>query len=1026
MLDKPSDEQLEIIKHIPTCNVIVDAVAGSGKTTTIMHIGKEYPNKKILVLTYNAKLKLESRDKIQDLGLKNMEIHNYHSFCVKYYDSRTHTDGKMCNLLFASHPTIKEFNYDYIIVDEIQDMTYLYYELVVKILHENKKKPNICLFGDQKQCIFMFKDSDPRFLTMGKQLYSFNDLEWKNLKLSTTFRLTNQMSQFINRCVLKSNRLHSIKNGEKVKYVVCDIFGDSFVDKRKSIPYKEVKEYIQQYDYSDIFILAPSVKNEKSPVRMLANLLTDDGIPLYIPVSDTEKIDHDLIKGKLVLTTFHQIKGLERKVVLIYNFSESYYKYFNRDHDGTSCDDVLYVALTRAIEKMVVFHHYNDNFFKFIDIDQLKEETEYIEHHPVKCSNSDYKNIKSLKVTELTSHLPSLFIRNLISMLTIKEIRPSSVPIEIATKVNTGNLYESVSEITGTTIPALYEYHKTRNISIYQNIVKNKELVGSERYRKVREMIIKYFSKIKKRDINQKLITRTLHMANYYCSVLSGYTYKLNQVCHYDWLSTDEVNRCFQRLDSVLENKNVIYEKIVYFGHKSHNSIKDKINVPEILEKTLFLLNENQKYLCGSIDGIEGDTVYEFKTVTEIHDEHMLQVVIYAFMLFDSLIKDYNKIDNLPKLKCRIYNILSDEMIEINFDYKLFSEIVFKLIEQKYCIKTVVEDNVFLDKCQKIYSRQQQKYQLVKSLMNGEKSKIKLNNQKNIIFLDIETSMKKTIIQIAYQVYNLNFQFIKEEDIIINNNNNETDYYKKFSLQYIRNKGISPESAMDKLIDDMNCCRYIVCHNIGFDINCIKKYMFRYSKSYNFIHEICTMNQSRHILKLKNKIGNVKSPKLEELYYFLFHKNPDNTQQHNGCYDVQLLVECFKEMDKRNMVVYPDRNICKVNSDNIDTIIENCLKTSRENDLIGKKIEKKFHTVSIKHQNDSPTQHNTNKVNTMELSETILNVKNGKVVEINNHLKKEIIIMKNGKKKYVSIENDEEECVFKQKYKLPKKSTLRC
>lgn len=925
MLNNPSHEQLEIIKHIPYYNVIVDAVAGSGKTTTIMHIGKEYINKKILVLTYNAKLKLESRDKIQELGLKNMEIHNYHSFCVKYYDSRTHTDGKMCSLLFSSHPVVKEFNYDYVIVDEIQDMTYLYYELVIKILHENKKNPNICLFGDQKQCIFIFKDSDPRFLTMGKQLYTFNDLKWKKLKLSTTFRLTNQMSQFINRCILKSNRLNSIKDGDKVKYVVCDIFGDSYVDKRKSIPYKEVKGYIQQYDYSDIFILAPSVKSEKSPIRILANLLTDDGIPLYIPISDTEKIDHDLIKGKLVLTTFHQIKGLERKVVLIYNFSDSYYKFFNRDHDGMSCDDVLYVALTRAIEKMVVFHHYNDNYFQFIDIDHVKEETEYIEYRPVNCSNSVCKTLKSLKVTELISHLPSLFVRDLISMLTIKEVRPSSSPIDIKTKINDGSLYESVSEITGTTIPALYEYHKSKNISIYQNIIKHKELESSERYKKTREKIINYFSKIKKKDFSQKLITRTLHMANYYCSVLSGYTYKLNQISHYDWLSIDEVNRCFQRLDSVLENKNVIYERICYFGHKKYNSIKEKKTVPEILNKITFLLDKNKRYLCGSIDCIDGNTIYEFKTVNEIHDEHILQVVVYTFMLSDALIKDYKNIDNLPELKCRIYNILTDEMVEINFDYRLFADIVFRLVEQKYCIKTRVEDSIFLDKCQKIYSRQQQKYQLIHNLTVKERSKLKLNNQKNIIFLDIETSGKKSIIQIAYKIYTLYFKFIKEENIIINNNNNEVDYYKKFSLQYIRSHGISPESAMDKLVADINCCRYIVCHNIKFDVNHIKRYMFQYFKSYNFIHEICTMNQSRHILKLKNKRGGIKNPKLEELYYFLFQKKPDNTQQHNGCYDVQILVECFKKMHNENMIIYPDKDICKVNSDNVEPIIEDCL-----------------------------------------------------------------------------------------------------
>lgn len=41
-LHNPSNEQLEIIKLLKDNNVVVDSVAGSGKTTTIMHIAKHY------------------------------------------------------------------------------------------------------------------------------------------------------------------------------------------------------------------------------------------------------------------------------------------------------------------------------------------------------------------------------------------------------------------------------------------------------------------------------------------------------------------------------------------------------------------------------------------------------------------------------------------------------------------------------------------------------------------------------------------------------------------------------------------------------------------------------------------------------------------------------------------------------------------------------------------------------------------------------------------------------------------------
>ena len=61
MLHPMSDEQREIVNAMSDHNVIVDAVAGSGKTTTILHIAKTYADQRILVLTYNSKLRLETQ-----------------------------------------------------------------------------------------------------------------------------------------------------------------------------------------------------------------------------------------------------------------------------------------------------------------------------------------------------------------------------------------------------------------------------------------------------------------------------------------------------------------------------------------------------------------------------------------------------------------------------------------------------------------------------------------------------------------------------------------------------------------------------------------------------------------------------------------------------------------------------------------------------------------------------------------------------------------------------------------------------
>ena len=59
-----SIEQNNIINQLLlNNNVVVDSVAGSGKTTCNLHIAKHFNNMNILLLTYNSKLKLETRDK---------------------------------------------------------------------------------------------------------------------------------------------------------------------------------------------------------------------------------------------------------------------------------------------------------------------------------------------------------------------------------------------------------------------------------------------------------------------------------------------------------------------------------------------------------------------------------------------------------------------------------------------------------------------------------------------------------------------------------------------------------------------------------------------------------------------------------------------------------------------------------------------------------------------------------------------------------------------------------------------------
>lgn len=76
-------EQHDIINS--TGNIIINAVAGSGKTTTIIEYAKARPKKsKILYLAFNKSVKLEAAKKFNTLGLDNVKVETAHSLAYKH------------------------------------------------------------------------------------------------------------------------------------------------------------------------------------------------------------------------------------------------------------------------------------------------------------------------------------------------------------------------------------------------------------------------------------------------------------------------------------------------------------------------------------------------------------------------------------------------------------------------------------------------------------------------------------------------------------------------------------------------------------------------------------------------------------------------------------------------------------------------------------------------------------------------------------------------------------------------------
>ena len=72
MVNLSNEQQAFIQKAMAGKNVLVDACIGSGKTTAIQELCNTLPAyKRILYLTYNRLLKLDSKDKIHNRNVPN-------------------------------------------------------------------------------------------------------------------------------------------------------------------------------------------------------------------------------------------------------------------------------------------------------------------------------------------------------------------------------------------------------------------------------------------------------------------------------------------------------------------------------------------------------------------------------------------------------------------------------------------------------------------------------------------------------------------------------------------------------------------------------------------------------------------------------------------------------------------------------------------------------------------------------------------------------------------------------------------
>ena len=552
-------------------NLIVDAVAGSGKTYTILLICLRllelFPKKKCLIITYNKELKEEVRLKINKYKLKNVDMHNYHAIGVNYYKKPKGfpDDEFLDNIITEDINNTKTINYDYIFIDEMQDCTLLYFKLIQKVLNDNIcKDPTIAVFGDIHQTLYSFKGSDRRFLTLADLLFR-TDRKWKKLKLSQSFRVTKPIANFVNHVLLNEERIISNKEStNKVDYIICDLFNKSY----------EIVNIIQKYiidkvyKKDEIFILVNAIPKSKpnvkmSPFQKISNLLSSKNFQVATAMNDNEIISKNVKKNKVSEQTISSSKGLESKLVVTIGFDNGFFiAGNNRKSRKDICPDPLYVACTRASEKLIVVHGSSNDYLPFIHknhLDDLHQYVNVIEISSIKIKSIFVKDTNC--VTDLCRYLSIKDTKKARKYVKYKCIQSKSNIINIPHEIETSKGYESVSDISGIAIPMWYEF-------ITDKTCTNLKYICNQEYSKIKQIFFKNVDKVinyrQSIDLTNFQFSDCLRLATLYQSLKSQFGHKFNQIDQdrYDWIDNYTVDIIIKRMSKHI-NKDSEYERLI-------------------------------------------------------------------------------------------------------------------------------------------------------------------------------------------------------------------------------------------------------------------------------------------------------------------------------------------------------------------------------------------------------------------------------------------------------------------------------
>lgn len=298
-----SDEQINFVEEAKIGkNILVDACIGSGKTTAIQYLCNVLPeNLKILYLTYNRLLKIDAKEKIKN---KNVTVTNYHGFAfMALKKNRINQVGVSDLIQTFNHRKPSINHYDVLIIDEYQDIEQELAEMLEYIKFNN---PNIQIIavGDMKQKIY-----DKTMLDVQEFINGFLD-NYIRIEFTQCFRICKSLADVLARIW-----------GKDIKGVNTNCL----VEKMEI---QDIVPFLAKQMPKDILCLGARRGDLSKTLNILEQQYPDkfNKKTVYASISDEDSGGNNNPKNSnAIFTTFDSSKGLERKICVVFDYTESYW-----------------------------------------------------------------------------------------------------------------------------------------------------------------------------------------------------------------------------------------------------------------------------------------------------------------------------------------------------------------------------------------------------------------------------------------------------------------------------------------------------------------------------------------------------------------------------------------------------------------------------------------------------------------------------------------------------------------------------